>query len=94
MGSCRSVYNRGWRVELECSLLVDRDAAGREIELIEPIDELCYIFAAGAFVGELEALKRKKGIRELCGIGGFDYFMQDFLMVTGACEPIFDDRRD
>ena len=26
--------NRGCGVELECSLLVDRDAAGREIELI------------------------------------------------------------
>jgi hypothetical protein len=35
MGSCRSVYNRGWRVEPEWSLLVDRDAARREIELIE-----------------------------------------------------------
>jgi hypothetical protein len=35
MSLCRSVYNRGWRVELECSLQVDRDAARREIELIE-----------------------------------------------------------
>ena len=35
MSSCRSVYNRGWRTELECSLLVDRDAARREIGLIE-----------------------------------------------------------
>jgi hypothetical protein len=34
MSSCRSVYNRGWRTELECSLLVDGDAARREIELI------------------------------------------------------------
>lgn len=71
MGSCRYLCNRGWRVELECSLLVDRDAAGREVELIEAIDDLCDVFAACAFVGELEALKRKKGIREICGIGGF-----------------------
>jgi hypothetical protein len=45
MGSCRYVYNCGCCVELQCSLLVDRDAAGRVVELIEPIDELCYIFA-------------------------------------------------
>jgi hypothetical protein len=29
MSSCRSVYNRGWRAELEWSLLVDADAAAR-----------------------------------------------------------------
>jgi hypothetical protein len=55
MKSCRSVYNRGWRVELECSLLVDRDAARREIELIEPNDELCVVgqcsFLVSAEVG-------------------------------------------
>jgi hypothetical protein len=45
MGSCRYVYNCGCCVELQCLLLVDRDAAGQEVELIEPIDELCYIFA-------------------------------------------------
>ena len=45
MGSCRYVYNCGCCVELQCSLLVDGDAAGWEVELIEPIDELCYTFA-------------------------------------------------
>jgi hypothetical protein len=34
MGPYRSVNNRGWRTELECSLLVDGDAARREIELM------------------------------------------------------------
>ena len=31
MSSFRSVYNRGWRVELECALLVDGDAAENEV---------------------------------------------------------------